>query len=392
MRKNVREKLTGKGSGLPRLSFSLLANAGFEESASFNDMTKTTMKSPYRIYIRDKSLGGKVWWIQNTTTGDRESLGTKDKLEAQSILAIRNQPHKSASFHLNSARNHLSESKMKGANRTWQMVMDAIIKSKHGSTKIRWERAIKCKSFDHIRNVVVFEVTSDDFLKVMDDGKVSTNRYLRQLHNYAIDMNWLLMPVIAKKAWPDIVYGDKRAITSVEHQQIIEREKNPERRAYYEVCWHVGGAQSDMANLMAEDICWNTRTISFERFKNNQNSSPGIGSELEKILRSLPTTGFLFPNLAKVRESDRATEFKQRCTGLGILGVTLHSYRYSWAQRAKSAGYPERYAQAALGHGSKAVSRAYAKGGRAILPSLEEYESKLAERLEKLGEQAALAA
>ena len=40
---------------------------------------------------------------------------------------------------------------------------------------------------------------------------------------------------------------------------------------------------------------------------------------------------------------DRATEFKQRCAGLEIKGVTLHSYRYPWAERPAKAGYPERF-------------------------------------------------
>ena len=51
-----------------------------------------------------------------------------------------------------------------------------------------------------------------------------------------------------------------------------------------------------------------------------------------------------FPNLRTVRPSDRATEFKQRCEGLTIKGVTLHSYRYAWAERALQCGYPERFA------------------------------------------------
>ncbi len=73
----------------------------------------------------------------------------------------------------------------------------------------------------------------------------------------------------------------------------------------------------------------------------------------------------------------RATEFKQRCIGLGIHGVTLHSYRYAWAERAKVAGYPERFAQLALGHNSKAVHRAYAKRAQVTLPPLEDYERKM---------------
>lgn len=70
----------------------------------------------------------------------------------------------------------------------------------------------------------------------------------------------------------------------------------------------------------------------------------------------------LFPYLASVRANDRATEVHQRCQQLGITGVSLHSYRYAWAERAKSAGYPERFAQEALGHNSKAVHRARASG------------------------------
>ena len=61
-----------------------------------------------------------------------------------------------------------------------------------------------------------------------------------------------------------------------------------------------------------------------------------------------------------------------------IQGVTLHSYRYAWAERAKVAGYPERFAQEAPGHNSKAVHRAYAKRAMVKIPSLEEYE-KMAE-------------
>jgi len=74
-------------------------------------------------------------------------------------------------------------------------------------------------------------------------------------------------------------------------------------------------------------------------------------------------------------EKHRAVEFKRRCTGLAIKGITLHSYRYAWAERAKTAGYPERFAQEALGHNSKAVHRAYARRAQVKVPSLEEYET-----------------
>src|SRR2546428_9252667 len=114
--------------------------------------------------------------------------------------------------------------------------------------------------------------------------------------------------------------------------------------------------------------------ISFCRKKTGTVALIRFGDEVAEILRSRPTSGPLFPYVRRVRAGDRATEFKQRCDGLGIKGVSLHSYRYSWAERAKKAGYPERFAQEALGHNSKAVHRAYARKAKVELPPLSEYE------------------
>jgi hypothetical protein len=67
---------------------------------------------------------------------------------------------------------------------------------------------------------------------------------------------------------------------------------------------------------------------------------------------------------------------------LGITGVTLHSPRCAWAERAKTAGYPERFAQEALGHNSKAAHRADAKRALMKSPSLEDHEQQAAAKVE----------
>ena len=46
------------------------------------------------------------------------------------------------------------------------------------------------------------------------------------------------------------------------------------------------------------------------------------------------------------------------------------------AERARTCGYPERFAQEALGHNSKTVHRAYARHAKVVLPSLESFEKK----------------
>ena len=81
--------------------------------------------------------------------------------------------------------------------------------------------------------------------------------------------------------------------------------------------------------------------------------------------------------MARIKENHRAKMFIKRLKTVGIAGISLHSYRYAWAERAKVAGMPERYAQQALGHSSKAFARAYSKKAKVIVPSLEEYEAKI---------------
>jgi integrase len=170
----------------------------------------------------------------------------------------------------------------------------------------------------------------------------------------------------------------KRAITLEEHQRIIAAEVNPERKALYQLCWHLGASQGDIANLTGEDVDWPNGTISFVRRKTGVPVVVHLGAEAFSLLKDLPSEGPLFPYLSRVRAGDRATEFGRRCRQLGINGATLHSYRYAWAERAKMAGYPERFAQEALGHNSKAVHRAYAKRALMKIPSLEEYEKRAA--------------
>jgi integrase len=258
--------------------------------------------------------------------------------------------------------------------------MEHIVEKKTDETRRRWDVAIKDKNFDRIRNLKVAETRPEHFDRALADGKVSTNVYLRRIHNHALGMDWLLRPVIPRLQWPRPVFKPKRAITAEEHAAIVARELNAERRDFYGLLWHTGAAQTDAACLLAEDIDWDNRTICYTRKKlksRGGNINPALirfSEEVAEILKRRPQTGPLFPYLRTVRPGDRATEFKQRCGGLEIKGVTLHSYRYAWAERALKCGFPERFAQQALGHNSKAVHHAYSKRAEVTVPSLDEWE------------------
>lgn len=335
---------------------------------------KENMKQRYRVFLRPWG----TYYFEDLVTGKQETLKTRDKNEAFRLVAAKNENENAPAFSLHLARVYWKAGDPAGATRTWQQVMDEIPKLKKGNTRHRWLTAIKDKALDSIRNMVVLETQAEHFLKVLEKGSVCTNIYLRRIHNFALDMNWLPWPVLPKKRWPVIKFKEKRGITWEEHQAIVTREQNPERKAFYQLAWHLGASQSDIAFLEAENIDWESNVISFARKKTGSIALMRFDEETAELLRSLPSRGPLFPYLRSVRAGDRSTEFHQRCVGLKIKGVSLHSYRYAWAERAKKAGYPERFAQEALGHNSKAVHRAYARKAKVELPPLGEYEKQRA--------------
>ena len=329
------------------------------------------MKTRFRLYRRHK--GGR-YYIHDETTGKQESLHTSDRPAALRLLHAKNEAVLQPAMNLQIAQVYLQHGDPALSSRTWQHVMEQIISTKTGNTRERWEYAIKDKALDLIRNRKLIQTSSEHFLDVLNQGSVSTNVFLRRTHNYAIGMHWLPWPVLPKLHWPAVKYKEKRAITFEEHQAIINREYNPATRAYYQLLWHLGGSQTDMASLRAEDIDWTNQTISYARMKTGSQAVIRFGEALATILQSRPAKGCLFPQIVCWKESDRAKAFTRRCILAGVSGVSLHSYRYAWAERAKVAGYPERFAQLALGHNSKAVHRAYAKKAQVTLPPLEEYE------------------
>ena len=319
---------------------------------------------------------GEVYYCEDTTTGKQTSLRTKDEAQANTLLHARNESFRQPVLNLQIARTYLTACDPALSARTWQQVMQQIIETKQGPTRERWEYAIKDKAFDLIRHNKLVETTAEQFLAVLKHGSVSTNVFLRRAHNYAIGLNWLPWPVLPKSNWPTVDYKEKRAITWDEHQKIIEREHNPATRAYFQLLWCLGGSQTDMAQLTAEDVDWRNRTIAYRRNKTGVAAIISFGEEVAAILKTLPAAGLLFPALARIHERHRAKIFTKRLATVGITGVSLHSYRYAWAERAKESGYPERFAMQALGHSSKAVHRAYAKKAQMVLPPLEDYERK----------------
>ncbi len=332
------------------------------------------MKKRYQLIRRGER--GHQFYCVDSETGKRFSLKTKDRDTAEQIVLAKNQSLRQPALNLQIAKAYLAGTDSGVATRTWQTAIESLIHTKHGANQDRWRLAAKDRALASLLPRVIIETPSELLLNVIEAGTVSTNVFLRRLHNFCVDMNWLPWPLIPKRQWPAVQHKEKRGITLDEHQRILAGERNREWLAYYHALWHIGGAQTDVAQLRAEDIDWQANVLAYRRGKTGAPVQLHFGPQLANLFSDLPGEGFLFPRLAQLKESHRASLFRRRCRLVGVKGVSLHSYRYAWAERAKTAGYPERFAQEALGHNSKAVHRAYAKRALMKLPSLEEYEQR----------------
>ncbi len=331
------------------------------------------MKTRFTLFRRNG-----VFYAQDASNGKQTSLRTKDGTEAKSLLEARNAAQRQPTLNLHLARAYLTASDPAFVERTWQTVMEQLQSRGKDTSRERYASVFKSASFDALRNKKLLETTTDDFFAVFKDGKVSIVYFLKRLHNFALTLGWIAIPIVAPYLWPKYEAKDRRGINQDEHESLLAREKKAEWKLFLELLWETGASQSDAVNFKAEDVDWQTRTISYFRQKTGSLAQFTISKKLETVLSHLPTIGALFPNLSKFTSNDRASRFRRRCHKAGVSGVTLHSYRYAWAERAKVVGMPERFAQAALGHNSKAIHRAYAKKAIIIAPSLEEYESKAA--------------
>jgi integrase len=326
------------------------------------------MKIKYRSFRRKSG----VYYLESTDGTEQRSLHTRDEAEAKQLVDAENKAHGShKSLALELGRVYLRHADPKLVSRTWAEAIAEL--SSHGkqSSRDRSKRAFASKAFDVIRNRTLVETTGDNFKQVLSSGGSATNNYLRRLHNLALGHGWLAAPVIPPKQWDKPKKKPRRGITEDEHNRIIAAEKNEERRDYYQLLWLVGAAQTDGASLTDKNIDWNKKVLSYQRSKTGEWAHLQIGASLEAVLKRLPRTGPLFARISELSDKDRAAEFSRRLRLLGIKGVSLHSYRYGWAERAFAANYPERAAQAALGHKSRAVHHGYARGAVVICPPLE---------------------
>jgi hypothetical protein len=235
--------------------------------------------------------------------------------EARQIVEAKNNSERQPVLNLQIAKAYLAGTDNGITTRTWQHAIEALPAPNREPTSTAGKPPPRTRHWPCCCRRSSSKPKAKLLLKVLQMGTVSTNVYLRRLHNFCVDMNWLPWPLVPKRQWPAVEFKEKRGITLAEHLAIVARETNPERKAFYKLAWHLGASQSDLAGLNAEDVDWDT-TSSATRQKTGSVAIMRFDDDMAEILRDLPGSGPLFPYLRTVRSGDRATEFKQRCDGL----------------------------------------------------------------------------
>jgi integrase len=304
------------------------------------------MKNLYRLFRR-----GSRYYCEHTETGKQKSLQTTNKAEALRQIAAENEAAQNSFLNLALARTYLQGYDPKLSRRTWGDVMDQILKNTPDEGQAhdnpnkrlcpaspeRCQRAFKQDGLKELRERRLVETKAEDLKNILDRRVVSTNQYLFQLHKLAVALGWLPWRILPPAEWPKIRAKQRRAITAEEHARIINADGNQERRSFYQLLWEIGASQTDAAMLTAQNINWNERVLVYNRLKTGSAACVRIGENLAALLQSLPKEGPLFPRIIKSTTAARSAEFFRRCRLLGLKGISLHSYRYAWAERAKAA-------------------------------------------------------
>lgn len=193
------------------------------------------MKDRYRTYRRCNG----TYYLEDATSGKQESLRTKSAAEARRLVVARNQAFEQPALNLTMARAYLMGRSPELMTRTWADVLKEMELGYHGPTAYRFKFFTRSAPIAPLRKIPLLETESSDFLNALRHPRAgsSTNKWLRIVHNRALDLNWLLAPVLARKCWPPFKTTRIIAITLEQHRRLIETEPDGEFSHYLEVLW-----------------------------------------------------------------------------------------------------------------------------------------------------------
>jgi hypothetical protein len=164
------------------------------------------MKKRYRLLCR--KLRGGAFYCVDSKTGKRTSLGPLTEDEAEQVIAAKNQAERQPMLNLQIAKAYLAGTDSGVSGRTWGDALRELTLTKRDANRRRWGIVAKDRALAALFPKVIIETQAEALLHALRTGTVSTNIYLRRLHNFCLDMNWLPWPILPKRQWPPVRFKD----------------------------------------------------------------------------------------------------------------------------------------------------------------------------------------
>jgi hypothetical protein len=374
-------------------------------------------KQPKPYKLKKRNDKGGVYYIIDKATGKSRSSQTADRDEADELAKIKYKLTGDTHHlhHLKAAEYHLAHINPMWANATWEDVFQRMIKgpkqrgggSRRTTTIKMLESQWRQRWFDGLRGKRLIETTGDDFLVPLSEQGKAATVFARQLHHFAAGTKMLYAELVGKYQWKKFAAAKpiSRAITEQEHQLLLKsfkvglyalaydsRRKHNGHQAhpdvsdeqwlaewlgYIQLLWFTGASNMDGAKMTAENVKWEEGVLEFKRIKwsdpeNHPSVRCAIGPELAKVLKGLPKQGPLFPTLGQMTTCNRGRYFTRHCKANKIENLTLHGYRYAFAERSKVFGMSLEDRMVSLGHSTvEMAERVYAKEAKVVPASIE---------------------
>ena len=375
--------------------------------------TITKTNAPYRL--KKNSRG--IWTAVDKKTKKQTSLkckGTREQAEEIADIQFGNTDDSNAAHHMKAAEAHLMKCNPEYATNTWDMVADKLIKSKRkcgGPMKLSTTRTYKScwnhKGWDVLRHKRCIDTTPRDFEEATKDMGYLNVKFGQKLHNFAINRMLIPYAIMGLDMWPVVTIKGPicRAIKEDEHLKVLKFIDDPkmahwrqlvkthggkpidwmnEWKAFLSLLWYTGASQTDASMMKAENVKWDQGVLEYRRIKWKEplKHAPvrvaiAAGGALEKLLKKLPKKGPLFPLLINTDHSNRCRTFARFVDWLDFSNVSMHGYRYSFAERAKEKGMSAEDRMTTLGHKNFEMTSHYDQEAQVIPASIEIIEGGL---------------
>jgi hypothetical protein len=251
-------------------------------------MEKEPTVNRYRIFKRRSG----IYFLEDNKTRKQESLRTLDKTQAERVAFARNESERIPAGHRQIGIGYLQAGDPKIRTRTWSEVADAFCAQPvKDSTRRRKLNAMKDPALRPLMSMILIETLPEHLLDALAKGTVSTNCFLRKLHNLAKKLKWLPEEILTRGTWPVIRHKQNRAITREEFERVLSqaiptrnqrvtiyvksgRRHQVDREEPAKARWRIPGAASDDDRARSDSLTFEL-SAGFRYFAKNAEVNRG---------------------------------------------------------------------------------------------------------------------